>query len=134
MRFVIAVFLILHGIVYLLYFGQSMKLFELRQGLLWPEGSWAFSPIFSDGTIRLLGGIFCIIGAAGFLFGGIGIFASQLWWRPIVMTAAVFSSVIFLLTWSGGMQNFGDKGGIGILINIAILVSLLIFHWPDFEF
>ena len=50
------------------------------------------------------------------------------------MTAAVFSSVIFLLTWSGGMQNFGDKGGIGILINIAILVSLLIFHWPDFEF
>jgi hypothetical protein len=134
MKFVIAVFLILHGIVYLLYFGQSIRLFELRPGLLWPDGSWAFSPIFNDGTIRLLGGIFCIIGAAGFLFGGIGIFASQLWWRPIVITAAVFSSVVFILMWNGGLQSFGDKGGIGIIINLIILVSLIIFRWPRFEF
>jgi hypothetical protein len=134
MRFIIGIFLILHGIVYLLYSGQSMKLSELRPGLLWPEGSWAFSPMFSVGTVRLLGGIFCIIGALGFLTGGIGILAMQSWWRPLIIGAAVFLSVIFILMWNGGMQNFGDKGGFGIIINLVILISLLIFRWPDFEF
>lgn len=134
MRFIIGILLILHGIVYLLYFGQSVKLFELRPGMVWPEGSWAFSPMFSVGTVRLLGGIFCIIGAACFLAGGIGILAAQLWWRPPVIAAAVFLSVIFILMWNGGMQNFGDKGGIGIIINIVILYALLIFKFPDFEF
>lgn len=133
MKFIIGIFLILHGIVYLLYFGQSVRLFELRQGLLWPEGSWAFSSFFTNDTVRLLGGIFCIIGAAGFLAGGIGILAMQLWWRPLVIAAAVFSSVIFILLWDGNMQNLGDKGGISILINIVILAALLIFRFPDFE-
>jgi len=134
MKFIIGIFLILHGIVYLLYFGQSTKLFELRPGMLWPEGSWAFSPILSDGTLRLLGGIFCIIGAVGFLSGGIGILAALSWWRPLIIGAAVFSSVIFILMWKGGMQNFGDKGGFGIIINLVILASLIIFRWPDFKF
>ena len=134
MKFVTGIFLILHGIVYLLYSGQSMKVFELRPGLVWPEGSWAFSPMFSVGTVRLLGGIFCIIGAVGFLSGGIGIFAAQSWWRPLIICTAVFLSVIFMLMWNSGMQNFGDKGGFGIIINLVILISLLIFRWPDFEF
>ena len=42
MRFVVGIFLILHGIVYLLYFGHSMRLFELRPGLLWPEAAWRY--------------------------------------------------------------------------------------------
>jgi hypothetical protein len=134
MRFVVAIFFILHGIVYLLYFGQSIKLFELRPGMIWPEGSWAFSTFFSNGIVRLLGGIFCIIGAAGFLSGGIGILAVQSWWRPVIITAAIFLSVIFILMWNGGTQNFGDKGGFGIIINLVILISLIIFSWCDFEF
>jgi hypothetical protein len=134
MKFIIGIFLILHGIVYLLYFGQSMKFFELRPGMAWPEGSWAFSTFFGNDTLRLLGGIFCLIGAAGFIAGGIGILAMQPWWRPLVIAAAVFSSLIFILLWNGNMQNLSDKGGIGILINIVILAALLIFRWPRFEF
>ena len=34
-----AVFLILHGLVHLLYLGQSAGTFELQPGLNWPDGS-----------------------------------------------------------------------------------------------
>jgi hypothetical protein len=32
------------------------------------------------------------------------------------------------------VQHLGSKGAIAILINVAILAALLIFHWPNFEF
>jgi hypothetical protein len=48
--------------------------------------------------------------------------------------AAAFSAVIVILFWDGKMQKLDDQGGIGLLINIAILVAVLILRWPDFEF
>jgi hypothetical protein len=38
LRLAFSVFIVLHGLVYLLYFGQSRKFFELQPGLLWPDG------------------------------------------------------------------------------------------------
>jgi hypothetical protein len=32
------------------------------------------------------------------------------------------------------MQNLDGQGGVGILINIAILIAVLILRWPDFGF
>jgi hypothetical protein len=56
------------------------------------------------------------------------------WWQPVVMTAATFSSIIYILLWDGAWQHLHDKGGVGLLINLAIWVALLIFQWPDFDF
>ena len=39
----LVLFLFLHGMVHLLYAGHSLRLFELRPGLSWPDSSWAFS-------------------------------------------------------------------------------------------
>ena len=36
MRFVFGVFIVLHGLVHLLYFGQSARYFELKPGMVWP--------------------------------------------------------------------------------------------------
>jgi hypothetical protein len=36
--------------------------------------------------------------------------------------------------WDRGMQKLPDKGAIGLLINIAILVAVLNLRWPGFEF
>jgi hypothetical protein len=43
MTLVLGLFLILHGLVHLLYLGQSARLFELRSGMVWPDHSWAFA-------------------------------------------------------------------------------------------
>jgi hypothetical protein len=41
-RLIIGIFLLLHGLVHLLYFGQSARYFDLRPEMIWPDGSWAF--------------------------------------------------------------------------------------------
>jgi hypothetical protein len=134
LRLVVGVFLVLHGLVHLLYFGQSRRLFELQPGMAWPEGSWAFSKLFGDGATRWLASISCVLAAIGFVVGGIGIFAGQAWWRPVVVGSAAFSAAIFVLFWDGKLQKLANKGAIAILINGAILVAVLIFQWPDFGF
>ena len=130
----LAVFLILHGLVHMLYFGQSARFFELQPGMAWPDGSWAFSRWLGDAGTRSLASVLLVLTAIGFVIGGIGIFAKQAWWRPVIVAVAVFSSVIYLLFWDAGMQHLDNKGGIGILINLAILTALLFFQWPNIEF
>jgi len=70
-------FLVLHGLVHLLYFGQSRKLLELQPGPTWPDGSWAFSRLLGDETTRLLASIACLLAAVGFVVGGAGVFVKQ---------------------------------------------------------
>jgi CHASE2 domain-containing sensor protein len=102
--------------------------------MLWPNGAWAFSKLFGDDATRRLAGVFLIVAAIGFVAGGAGVLMRQAWWRPVIVSAAAFSAMIYILFWDGKMRRLDDQGGIGILINIAILVAVLILNWPDFEF
>jgi hypothetical protein len=130
-RIIFGVFIVLHGLVHLLYFGQSARYFELQPGLVWPDGSWAFSKFLGDGTTRSLASALLVLAAIGFVAGGAGILLKQAWWRPLVVGAAVFSTVIYFLLWDGALQNLDDKGMVAILINAAILVAVLVFQWPN---
>ncbi len=134
LRFIVGVFIVLHGLVHLLYFGQSRRLFELQAGMVWPDGSWAFSKLLGEEATRWLAGTACILAALAFVTGGIAILAGQSWWRPAAVGAAAFSAAIFVLFWDGGLQRLADKGAIAILINLGILLAVLVLHWPDFGF
>ena len=127
-------FLVLHGLVHLLYFGQSARIFELKPGMVWPDGSWIFSRLLGEGAARSLASILLILAALGLIVGGIGIFAGQAWWRPVVVGVAVFSSIVYILFWNGRMQNLDGQGAVGLLIDIAILLAVLVFRWPKFDF
>ena len=127
---ILGVFLILHGLVHLLYAGQSERLFELRPGMSWPDGSWAFSTLLSDKTSRRMASIALVLAALGFLVSGLGLFLQQAWWHPAVACSATFSSLIFILLWDGKVQAMNDKGGIGLLINLALLVFTQFLKWP----
>ena len=133
-RIIFGLFIVLHGLVHLLYFGQSARYFELQPGMLWPDGAWAFSRLLGDGTTRMLASIFLVLAAIGFLASGAGILLNQAWWRPLIVSVAAFSALIYLLLWDGAWQNLDNKGWVGILINVAILAAVLIFQWPKFEF
>ena len=130
LRIIIGVFFVLHGLVHLLYFGQSQRLFELQAGLLWPDGSWAFSKLLGDEATRWLASASCALAAIGFVAGGAGILAGQAWWHSPVVGSAAFFAVMLILLWDGQMQRLDDKGAVGVLINIAILVVLLVLGWP----
>ena len=132
--FLVGLFLVLHGLVHLLYFGQSWRYFELQPGMVWPDGSWAFSKILGDKATRVIAGLACLLAAAGFVTSGLAIFLGQPWWRPLVAASAVFSALLYLFFWDGKLQKIADKGGIALLINLAILVGVLGLQWPAFEF
>lgn len=129
----IGVFFVLHGVVHLLYFGQSARIFELQPGMVWPDGSWALSHLLGEGGARNLTGALLVLAAASFLVGGVGIIAKQAWWQPVVVSAALISTAIYVFSWDGVIQSLDNKGGLGILINLAILISLLAFHWPNLD-
>jgi len=124
------IFLILHSVVHILYAGQSWRRFELRPGLLWPDGSWLFSRLLGESTIRSLAGSLLILAALGLLVGGTGLLFKQDWWRPATMIAAALSSAIYLVFWDGKFQFLDAKGGVGLLINLAILVLIFVFKFP----
>ena len=130
MKYFLGIFFILHGLVHLLYFGQSARYFELKPGMVWPDGSWAFSKLLGDEAARNLASVALVLAAIGYVAGGIGILMGQPWWRPVVVGAAAFSSVIYILFWNGRMQNLDGQGAVGLLIDLAILVALLVLGWP----
>jgi len=134
LRFIIGLVVTLHGLVHLLYFGQSWRFFELQPGMVWPDGSWVFSRLLGDKPTRLLASVSCIAVALVLVAGGSGIILSQAWWRLPVVSAAAFSTVIFILFWDGHLQRLDDQGGIGLLINLVILAAVLLFGWPHFAF
>ena len=131
LEIIAGIFFILHGLVHLLYAGQSWRMFELRPGMLWPDGSWLFSNLIGDGATRTLASIALVLAALGFAAGGLGLFLRQDWWRPAAVGAAVFSSALYLLLWDGKWEAWDAKGGIGLLINAVILVIVLIIKWPS---
>jgi hypothetical protein len=133
-RIVVGIFMVLHGLVHLLYFGQARRFFEMQEGLQWPDSSWAFSRLLGQDATRWLAAIACVLAALGFVAGGLAIFAGWTWWRPVVIGSAAFSTAIWILFWNGMLQRLSEQGLIAILINAAILVALLVFGWPDFGF
>lgn len=131
---VVGVFFVLHGLVHLLYMGQGARLFQLQPGMAWPDGSWAFSRPLGDRATRVCASVLCMLAAIGFLAGGIGTFVGQAWWHQAIVGAAALSAATFILAWDGKMQALANKGLIGILIDVAILVAVLVFQWPSLGF
>ena len=129
-KILVSVFLALHGLVHLLYFAQSARIFELKPGMTWPAGSWAFSKVLGDNATRTMASTFFVCVAAGFLMGAVGLLSSQSWWqRPVVASAGV-SAVLFILCWNGQLQNIDGQGAVGLFLDALLLISILIFRWP----
>lgn len=121
LRIIFGVFLVMHGLVHLLYFGQSGRYFELQPGLAWPDGSWAFTRLLGEAGTRGVASVALVLAALAFIVGGGALLFKQDWWRILVQGAAVFSSLLYMLMWDGGWQHLDNKGGVGFLLNLGIL-------------
>ena len=126
-----SIFLILHGLVHLLYAGQSQRIFELKPGMTWPDGSWAFSGLAGFGGTRILATIMLVAGALLYIAAGAGSFLKSDWWRSIALAAAIFSTLLYILLWDGSLQDLSGEGAIGILINT--LIAAAIFLLPQLQ-
>ena len=126
-RILFGVFIVLHGLVHLLCFGQSRDIFELQPGMVWPDGSWAFSRVLGGEATRTLASGLLILAAIGFIAGGAGLLLKQSWWPALVLGSAVFSMAVYVALWDGAAQSMADKGGVGVLIDAAIAAAVYAF-------
>jgi hypothetical protein len=62
----------------------------------------------------------------GFVSAGLGVTFGQLWWRLVAGSSAVLSAVLYILNWNGRLEHLDNQGGIGLLIDVAILVAVLV--------
>ncbi len=127
LRFLAGLFIILHGLVHVWYIVLSQRWVEFQPDMGWTGRSWLLSNFLSDSTLRPLAGVLYAIAALAFVICGVGVMFQWEELRPILIGAAIFSSVVILLFWDGGFKLLIQKGILGLLINLVILV-LLIFR------
>ncbi len=129
-----AIFLILHGLVHFLYFGQSARFWELKPGIKWPDEAWLFAPFFRKKAIRVLACNFCILGGIGFIVSGITVFELHSNWYLLSVGSAIFSIFIYLSFWNGKLEKLNEQGVIAIIIDMIIINSIVFHHWPKLGF
>lgn len=127
MSIFVGIFFILHAFVHLLYAGQALRFFELRPGLTWPDGAWLFSRLLGDPATRWLAAVSLALAALGFIAAGLGLFFGTGWARTVTLGTAGLSMLVYLLFWDGKFHELPDKGGIGLLISLGILLLTLTF-------
>ncbi len=130
MVILVGAFLIAHGVVYGLYVGQAFRLFELKPGFTWPDGSWALSGLIGNQGVHSVAAVLFSLVAAGFAVSGIALIARQSWWGPLASVTAIVATVALVLLWNGRLQGLDAQGAYAILINAAIVVAALALHWP----
>ena len=134
LKFLIGLFIIAHGLVHLWYFTLSQKLVEFKPEMGWSGTSWLFTPLLGNTTTRLLASAFLVLTTTGFALSGVGLLMHTEWWRLLLVASAVLGSLTTLLFWDGSTQLIVQKGLIGLLIDCAILIGLLVFKWPPTTF
>ena len=134
LRFVISLFIVLHGLVHLWYFTLSQRLVEFKPEMGWSGRSWIITNFLGDSTTRSLASVLYVLATIAFVVSGIGILLRAEWWRPVLVGSAVFSAAIILLLWDGGLQLLVNKGLVGFTISVMILVALLLLKWPSAAF
>jgi hypothetical protein len=126
LRFFMGLFIILHGLVHLWYFTLSRGLVKFQPEMGWTGRSWIFTNLLGDSITRSLASALYILATLVLVVSGLGIFVRAEWWRAVLVGSSVFSAVIILLMWDGGLQWIVQKGLIGFLINVVLLIALFL--------
>ena len=132
-RFIIAAILIVHGFI---VSAQSIGGFKPGAGVVnpawlnwWPTAlgqSWLLSRLDLEKTLSWLSGTLWLAGGILLLAAGLSVFGfiiPQSYWRVLAVAGAAISLIMLLVY----LHPFF---GIGMLISIAILIVLLLAHWP----
>ena len=91
------------------------------------ERSWLLSRVGLGKTaVSTIGILLVILSTAGFVLTGLGIFGVfglGAIWRTVAVSSACTSLLLLILYWHPWLP-------VGVLINIAVLVALLVVKWP----
>ena len=130
LRTLFAVFTILHGLVHLWPVVLSQGLVEYKPEMGWTGESWLLTGLIGDSATRLVASVVYLVAAVMVVVSGVGLFTGLQWWRPVLLASAVFSAAVILTFWDGRAGLLVEKGLVGLLIDLAIVLLLLVLKWP----
>ncbi len=125
LRIVLAAVLVMHGIGHVLFLGPALRVVE------WADqtgGSWLLTSSLGDGVAHATGAVLWAVSIVLFVGSGIGLLATQDWWRTLAIGGAVVSLIGIALFWDGIASA---SAGPALVLDAAVLVALLVLHWPS---
>lgn len=127
-QYVLGFLLIAHGYVHFMYVASSQKWLDPGEGWGWNGKSWLLSKSFDQGSILNAASVLFLLVALGFVAGAIGYVLALDWWVAVLAGSAILSSILYVLMWDGEGTGLFEKGGLGVLINIAVLIWLYVLN------
>lgn len=128
LRFLSAIFIILHGLVHLWYVVLSLELVEFEPEMGWTSQSWLLSRLLGDPATRKLASVLFTLATLVFVVSGAGILFRTGWWPSALLGSAIFSSAIVLLYWDGSLEKIVQKGLVALLINAGVIAAVLVLR------
>jgi len=130
MHIIFGILVFLHGLVHIWYLTLSQGWVEYQPAMGWNGSSWLLTDILSLGAVtRPAASILFSISAILFAAAGIGLICSQSWVRPWLIAASIVSTLTILIFWDGSFKQPVEKGAVGLLIDIVMLLAALLFNW-----
>jgi hypothetical protein len=120
-------FIVAHGLVHLWMVTLSLKLVPFKPEMGWNGKSWLLTNTLGDSLTRTLAAIMLVIATLGLSVGGVALTAHAKWSHPVLLVSAILSAVTLIVFWDGSFEMIVEKGLIGLLISIGIVIAVLIF-------
>jgi hypothetical protein len=120
-RVVSIVLLAVHGVGHLFFLVPTLGVAQWG----FAGRSWLLTGHVPDTVVKVAGGVLWLLVIAGFVAAAIGLWGQQEWWRGVAVGSAAVS-LLGLALFAQATQPFLSAG----LMDIAILVALVLFHWP----
>lgn len=127
MNILIGIFILLHGLVHIWYITLIQGWVEFQANMGWTGKSWLLTNALGNEGVRPTATIFYGLSTATFLVAGVGMIAKQDWPRVWMIAASVISTITILAFWDGSLKMPVEKGLLGLLINIGILIVQSLF-------
>lgn len=119
-------FIVLHGLVHVWYVVLSQKLVAFQPAMGWTGRSWLLTNLLGDSSARSFASLLYALATLSMVAAGIGVMAGGVWGRWILTSAAVLSSVTIFIFWDGSLNLIAQKGLLGLVINVVILIALAV--------
>jgi hypothetical protein len=124
-RYLIALIVSFHGLVYLL-----APLWSLNVSQGWRGRSFLFGGVITGDSLRTLASGLWAIAGIGLVGAGLTIIFAP-WipslWRPLAISAALVGMLSFAVFWDGQTHLLTDQGVIGMVISLAIVFGAVMF-------
>ncbi|MFT4931274.1 MAG: hypothetical protein ACI91T_001149 [Natronomonas sp.] len=121
----VGTFLAFHGLVHLWYVVLSQGWVTVEDATGWNGHSWLLSGSLAESTILSIASVVYVLVTVGFVVGGVGYALQSDWRSPVLIAAALLSTLMLVIMWDGRFDVLVEKGIVGLAINVALVGALL---------